>query len=299
MCVRCCARSLGETLRCAEWCSDTLLPARGAAALTEAAAPPCGYPPATRSPQELDPDTRGAYQALHDSARAAVAALLAGGGDGALLQSYSSILARRRLASVARTFCFPPPLPAVFSPPSAPAFSPRRGSPTLHNAQECLMRLRQCACAASLVPADRLQAARSVAALIAQRAASKGKGAAPLPAEEAAALFAALAGKLAQQEESECAICLEAATAETIRILRTCKRAFCRPCLAGVVAAEQGRSRCPLCRAPFSEEARWGQRTAAPTSRAPLPPAPRCLLRGSTSEPSSLDPQATTPCAPK
>lgn len=130
------------------------------------------------------------------------------------------------------------------------------------------MRLRQCACSPSLVPQARLRAARDVVALLSQRAAaaagSKGKGkaaAAPLAKDEAQRLFDALRGKLQQAEEAECAVCLEAASAETIRILRACRHAFCRPCLAGVVAAERGGSRCPLCRAPFAEEARMHRRT--------------------------------------
>jgi SWI/SNF-related matrix-associated actin-dependent regulator of chromatin subfamily A3 len=223
----------------------------------------------------LDAASRDAYDCLFDSARGVVRAALASGGDGSLLAAYTGVL-------------------------------------------ECILRLRQAADATSLVPPARLAAARAVA----QRFAASRSALSPaqLSGDEVKRLFAALAGALGGDVASaanadadaaptaadagaapaplideagvadDCAVCLEALTEESARVLRACRHALCDDCLGRLVAAG-GHVRCPLCRAPFAAsdilskavllEAAGSQEPAAAAEAAPADaaagPPPKAL----------------------
>ena len=170
----------------------------------------------------LDAVTREAYDTLFASARSAVAAAAESGGDDALLRLYTPIL-------------------------------------------ECLLRMRQACNDAQLVPAQRLEAARQVLASI-QEANAKGKGKqrGAITSEEAAKLFTALAGVLGATPASDpgapaepdaasddCAICSEALTDVTARILRACRHAFCDSCISSWASVARNGPSCPLCRTAF------------------------------------------------
>ena len=108
---------------------------------------------------------------------------------------------------------------------------------------ECILRLRQAVDAAVLVPPARLAAARELL----RRAGDKP---ALLDRQEAARLFAALAGALAAPDDPDCCVCLEPLAEAAARVLRACKHTLCEACLGRIAAMQP--ARCPLCRAGFT-----------------------------------------------
>jgi SWI/SNF-related matrix-associated actin-dependent regulator of chromatin subfamily A3 len=151
---------------------------------------------------------------------------------------------------------------------------------------ECILRLRQAADAAVLVPPARLAAARELL----RRAGDASKPA--LGREEALRLFAALAGALAAPEDNDCCVCLEPLAEAAARVLRACKHTLCDACLGRIAATQP--ARCPLCRATFTardvlskETLASAAETAAPVADEPadaalplVPPKVAALLEG-------------------
>jgi SWI/SNF-related matrix-associated actin-dependent regulator of chromatin subfamily A3 len=120
---------------------------------------------------------------------------------------------------------------------------------------ECILRMRQAACDISLLPAERVRAAKQVLEQLEKKSAA---GSAMDP-KEAKILFEKLRGLIEAddgEEEMECSICLESLRdAEESRILSTCKHVFCGTCIEHVAHDAQqkgGAASCPLCRLKFT-----------------------------------------------
>jgi SWI/SNF-related matrix-associated actin-dependent regulator of chromatin subfamily A3 len=121
---------------------------------------------------------------------------------------------------------------------------------------EIILRLRQLCNSERLVPIARLEAANEVLRIV---EAKPGKQMFSL--EEAEELLELLRKSIATATDSttpsdegpvECSICLELASEDTARILRTCKHTFCAPCMNDWQKASAVRNiPCPLCRQSF------------------------------------------------
>lgn len=124
---------------------------------------------------------------------------------------------------------------------------------------EVITRLRQICAAPALLPPARLQRARAVlahldrleAAAAAAGKAADGDGAAALSPAAVTQLFAMLAGAVADADRRDCAVCMEAVTDESARILTHCRHTFCEACLATLLRLGRGAGVCPLCRGEF------------------------------------------------
>ena len=152
---------------------------------------------------------------------------------------------------------------------------------------ECILRLRQAVDSAFLVPPMRLAAARELL-----RRAGDGSKPAVLDRQEAARLFAALAGALAAPDDSDCCVCLEPLAEAAARVLRACKHTLCEACLGRIAAVQP--ARCPLCRAGFTprdvlskDQLAAAAEAVAPSSDEPadaklplMPPKVAALLEG-------------------
>eukprot|EP01135_Chromosphaera_perkinsii_P009011 Nk52_evm29s1569 gene=Nk52_evmTU29s1569 len=130
---------------------------------------------------------------------------------------------------------------------------------------ELILRLRQTACSAALVPMERIQGAQDILEEF-EGMYGKGTSKVNLSPEEAAKLLEALRRNVSvsqvqnEQDEAagigtgdgECCICLEQVTdVENARILRKCKHFYCADCIDGVLRTNP---KCPQCRSPFNEK---------------------------------------------
>jgi len=117
---------------------------------------------------------------------------------------------------------------------------------------EILTRLRQACCSGKMVPAERLERAEEVLALI------KSKEGVQLTIEEGKELLMKLKGALEDADATDCAVCFEPLTETTGMILRGCRHVFCRTCLNIVVSTKNvfgdNANHCPFCRRGFTEK---------------------------------------------
>jgi len=161
----------------------------------------------------LDPGSRDVYDTLHLSVKHCLEAALASGGEGQMLSMYTTVL-------------------------------------------ECILRLRQAADAAILVPAERVEAARALLKRV--ESTTKKMKTVKLSKKEIEDLFAALTGALTaaaatddMATDNECCVCTDALTEVSVRVLKSCRHAFCADCIARVSGAAA--ATCPLCRTSFTQ----------------------------------------------
>ena len=116
---------------------------------------------------------------------------------------------------------------------------------------ECLLRLRQACCSPELISRERIERAREILEMIEPD--SDNATAVKLTEVEAKELMSKLTS--AENEELECAVCLDQVQVGSSRVLRGCKHCFCDACLKTLVGQSQsggrGRASCPLCRSSF------------------------------------------------
>jgi len=124
---------------------------------------------------------------------------------------------------------------------------------------ECLLRLRQACCAASLVTERRLQRAQEILDFLGVNSSGSSghisqESVKPLSVEEAKQLLNKLSKD--REEEDECAVCLQELDLAEKRVLRACGHCFCSECLVRILetASEGERAAvCPLCRQAFKK----------------------------------------------
>ncbi|GAB0493352.1 hypothetical protein MMPV_004633 [Pyropia vietnamensis] len=122
---------------------------------------------------------------------------------------------------------------------------------------EVILRLRQICAAPALLPPSRLHRARAVLAHLdlleasAGTPALSGNAAASLTPATVTRLFAMLTGVVADVDRRDCAVCMEAVTDESARILMRCRHTFCEACLATLLQLGRGAGVCPMCREAF------------------------------------------------
>lgn len=119
------------------------------------------------------------------------------------------------------------------------------------NIFEKLLRLRQAACSAKLVPLGRRQRAIELWQELQNRDAGK-----KLTAKEGLELLEKLKGTFASDGDSgnelpECSVCLTEMDESECIILRTCSHVYCESCISRV--CDEYSPKCPLCRSPFKK----------------------------------------------
>ncbi|VEU36620.1 unnamed protein product [Pseudo-nitzschia multistriata] len=124
------------------------------------------------------------------------------------------------------------------------------------NIFEKLLRLRQACCSGKLVPLERRQRALTVWNELKQR--SNNDQTPKLTAEEGLELLEKLkdafdTDKNNNNELPECAVCLMEMEEAQCIILKKCSHVYCEDCINRVYTTNLGRSKCPLCRKPFSK----------------------------------------------
>ena len=174
----------------------------------------------------MDATTREVYDVLFTSARAAVAAATAAGGDDALLGAYTPVLeCLMRL----RQAC------------NDAALVPQQ---RLEAARRVLASLQAGAqhgnAAITGDEAKKLFAALSGALGVPPGAASSSAAAESTAPDADAAAVA-----------EDCSMCYEALSSETLRLLRACRHAFCESCITNWASVARTPN-CPLCRTPFA-----------------------------------------------
>jgi len=115
---------------------------------------------------------------------------------------------------------------------------------------ECLTRLRQACCSPTLIPPERIAAARRVLKIYAEYV-DQGDDV-KLTSKQVQELILKLQGVLDADEE--CCVCMEPKDA-LMCVLRKCKHCVCEPCLEKIIETKRGaQPSCPMCREPFQKQ---------------------------------------------